>query len=71
MSSCPADYLKGQPPVVALPDDQLPPWLWTSLKLKVYPDDGPGGSNEKETGEREEDKGEELHVNASIVSLPP
>ncbi|TFK23476.1 hypothetical protein FA15DRAFT_670497 [Coprinopsis marcescibilis] len=49
-SSCPPDtllkglnYLKGQPPVLALSDDQYPDWLWNILKPKEYPDDGPGG----------------------------
>ncbi|KIL67134.1 hypothetical protein M378DRAFT_185837 [Amanita muscaria Koide BX008] len=53
-SSCPADtiltgvnYLKGQPPVLALPEDQYPEWLWTILESKVYPDDGPGGKAER------------------------
>ncbi|KAF9014170.1 mitochondrial ribosomal protein L37-domain-containing protein [Cyathus striatus] len=53
-SSCPADtvlsglnYLKGQPAVLALPEDQYPPWLWTVLKAKEYPDDGPAGKGER------------------------
>ena len=53
-SLCPADtilpavnYLKRQPPVVALPDDQYPPWSWTLLEPKVYSDDGPGGKAER------------------------
>jgi len=41
------NYLKGQPPVLALPDEEYPPWLWTILKPKVYEDDGPGGKAEK------------------------
>ncbi|KAF8171649.1 mitochondrial ribosomal protein L37-domain-containing protein [Pholiota molesta] len=54
VSSCPADtilpgvnYLKGQAPVVALPDDQYPEWLWNVLKPRVYEDDGPGGKKER------------------------
>lgn len=53
-SSCSADtvltgvnYLKGQEPVLALPDDQYPEWLWTVLKPKVWPEDGPGGKAER------------------------
>ncbi|KAF8630452.1 hypothetical protein AX17_005429 [Amanita inopinata Kibby_2008] len=53
-SSCPADtilpginYLKGQPPVLALADDQYPDWLWTVLEPKVWPEDGPGGKAER------------------------
>lgn len=53
-SSCPPDtvlagvnYLKGQPSVVALPDEQYPAWLWTILQTKVWPDDGPGGKAER------------------------
>ncbi|KAG1761547.1 mitochondrial ribosomal protein L37-domain-containing protein [Suillus occidentalis] len=54
LSSCPPgtileglNYLKGQPPVIALPDDEYPSWLWDLLKPKVYADDGPGGKAEK------------------------
>ncbi|KAF8884770.1 mitochondrial ribosomal protein L37-domain-containing protein [Infundibulicybe gibba] len=53
-SSCAPDtvltgvnYLKGQAPVLALPDDSYPDWLWTILKPKVWPDDGPGGKAER------------------------
>jgi hypothetical protein len=53
-SSCPADtilpgvnYLKGQPPVVALADEEYPEWLWTILRPKVLEDDGPGGKLER------------------------
>ncbi|KAI0797498.1 mitochondrial ribosomal protein L37-domain-containing protein [Abortiporus biennis] len=53
-SSCPENtvltglnWLKGQPNVVALPDDAYPPWLWKLLEPKVLPDDGPGGQGEK------------------------
>jgi large subunit ribosomal protein L54 len=53
-SSCPPNtilagmnYLKGQEPVLALPDDEYPPWLWTALGPKVLEDDGPGGKAEK------------------------
>ena len=54
MSSCAPNtiltglnYLKDQPPVLAMTDDQYPPWLWDLLKPRVYPDDGPGGRGEK------------------------
>jgi large subunit ribosomal protein L54 len=33
--------------VQALPDDEYPPWLWTILEPKQWPDDGPGGKAEK------------------------
>ncbi|KIM46885.1 hypothetical protein M413DRAFT_264940 [Hebeloma cylindrosporum] len=42
-----ANYLKGQPPVVALEDDAYPEWLWDTLMPKVYDDDGPGGKKER------------------------
>ena len=54
LSSCPANtllsglnYLKGQPPVVALPDEEYPPWLWTLLQPAVDTDSGPGSLAEK------------------------
>ncbi|KAG6831356.1 hypothetical protein H0H87_005367 [Tephrocybe sp. NHM501043] len=54
LSSCAQDtvltgvnYRKGQPPVLAAADDAYPEWLWTILKPKVYPDDGPGGKAER------------------------
>ncbi|EJD44138.1 hypothetical protein AURDEDRAFT_166854 [Auricularia subglabra TFB-10046 SS5] len=53
-SSCPANtvmaglnYLKDQPPVLALPDEEYPDWLWTITSPKPIPDDGPGGKGEK------------------------
>ncbi|THU93893.1 hypothetical protein K435DRAFT_829379 [Dendrothele bispora CBS 962.96] len=53
-SCCSADtvleglnYLKGQPPVLAKPDEEYPDWLWTVTKPKVIPDDGPGGKLER------------------------
>ncbi|ESK94838.1 likely mitochondrial ribosome protein mrpl37p [Moniliophthora roreri MCA 2997] len=53
-SSCPADtvliglnYLKGQEPVLAKPDEDYPEWLWTILRPKVIEDDGPGGKFER------------------------
>ncbi|KAJ4484321.1 mitochondrial ribosomal protein L37-domain-containing protein [Lentinula edodes] len=59
-SSCPADtvltglnYLKNQPPVLALPDEEYPPWLWTILKPKELEDDGPGGRKERLERRRE------------------
>ncbi|KZV84272.1 hypothetical protein EXIGLDRAFT_683039 [Exidia glandulosa HHB12029] len=54
VSSCPPstvlvglNWLKGQPPVLALPDEEYPPWLWTITSAKPIPDDGPGGKGEK------------------------
>ncbi|KDR69336.1 hypothetical protein GALMADRAFT_230824 [Galerina marginata CBS 339.88] len=42
-----ANYLKGQPPVLALEDSAYPEWLWDTLKPRVYEDDGPGGKKER------------------------
>lgn len=47
------NYLKGQEPVIAKPDDEYPAWLWTILAPKVYPDDGPGGKAERVQRRRE------------------
>lgn len=41
------NYLKGEPPVLAKPDEEYPAWLWELTKPKVLPDDGPGGKAEK------------------------
>jgi len=41
------NYLKGQPPVLARPDDEYPSWLWTILTPKVYEDDESGGKAER------------------------
>jgi large subunit ribosomal protein L54 len=41
------NYLKDQPPVLALPDEEYPPWLWKLLDKSELPDDGPGGNAEK------------------------
>jgi large subunit ribosomal protein L54 len=41
------NYLKDQPPVLALPDEEYPPWLWNLLDKSELPDDGPGGKAEK------------------------
>ncbi|KAJ7237315.1 mitochondrial ribosomal protein L37-domain-containing protein, partial [Mycena haematopus] len=41
------NYLKDQPPVLALPDEEYPSWLWTVLEERVWPDDGPGGRGER------------------------
>ncbi|KAJ7755358.1 mitochondrial ribosomal protein L37-domain-containing protein [Mycena maculata] len=41
------NYLKGQPPVLALPDEEYPEWLWQVLKPRVWPEDGPGGRGER------------------------
>ncbi|KAJ7839557.1 mitochondrial ribosomal protein L37-domain-containing protein [Mycena olivaceomarginata] len=53
-SSCAPDtvlagvnYLKGQAPVMARPDEEYPAWLWTLLEKRVWPDDGPGGRGER------------------------
>lgn len=53
-SICPVDtilpgvnYFKGQPPAVALADEEYPEWLWTILEPKVLEDDGPGGKFER------------------------
>lgn len=40
-------WLKNQPPVLALADDAYPAWLWTLLEAKKVEDDGPGGRGEK------------------------
>ncbi|KAG9105371.1 hypothetical protein FRC07_009339 [Ceratobasidium sp. 392] len=44
-SSCPAqtvltglNWLKGQPPVLALKDSEYPPWLWTIMDEKKLGD---------------------------------
>ena len=41
------NYLKDQPPVLALSDEEYPPWLWKLLDKSELPDDGPGGKAEK------------------------
>lgn len=43
------NYLKDQPPIVALPDDQYPDWLWKVLEPKEFPaeEQGPGGAAER------------------------
>lgn len=46
-------WLKDQPPVLALPDDEYPPWLWKLLEKKVLEDDGPGGFAEKKRMRKE------------------
>ncbi|KAK7046653.1 mitochondrial ribosomal protein L37-domain-containing protein [Favolaschia claudopus] len=51
-----ANYLKGQSPVVALPDEEYPPWLWTVLEQRVWPDDGPGGRAERAARRKENKK---------------
>ncbi|EJD05773.1 uncharacterized protein FOMMEDRAFT_166116 [Fomitiporia mediterranea MF3/22] len=54
LSSCPentiivgVNYLKGQEPILAKKDEDYPAWLWSLLKPKEIPDDGPGGLGEK------------------------
>ncbi|KAI6043331.1 mitochondrial ribosomal protein L37-domain-containing protein [Pisolithus marmoratus] len=58
ISSCPAgtvlsglNYLKGQPPILAMPDEDYPTWLWdlTNPKKKRHEaeDAGPGSDAEK------------------------
>jgi large subunit ribosomal protein L54 len=39
-------WLKGQPEVVARPDDEYPAWLWALLTPKRLADDGPGSPAE-------------------------
>lgn len=53
-SSCPAgtvltglNYLKGEAPILAKPDEEYPAWLWDLTKPKALADDGPGGKAEK------------------------
>jgi len=53
-SSCPPNtilaglnYLKDQPPVLAVANEEYPPWLWKVLDKTELPDDGPGGKAEK------------------------
>lgn len=42
------NYLKDQPPVVAMADSEYPDWLWTVLKPKTFDDEGvPGGQAER------------------------
>jgi len=43
------NWLKGQEPVVALADEEYPPWLWTITKPKVYTEEEmrPGGRGHK------------------------
>ncbi|KAI0064521.1 hypothetical protein BV25DRAFT_1869213 [Artomyces pyxidatus] len=50
------NYLKDQPPVLALPDEEYPPWLWDTLKTIELVDDGPGGKAEKARLRRENRK---------------
>lgn len=45
--------MKGQAPILAKADEDYPPWLWTILKPKEYPDDGPGGKAERVARKRE------------------
>jgi len=54
ISSCPANtllpglnYLKAKPVVLALPDEEYPPWLWKLLQPKVDVDAGTGSLAEK------------------------
>lgn len=64
VSSCPAgtvlsglNYLKGQPPVLAMPDEDYPAWLWdlTNPKSKRHEGEylGPGSDAEKRRLRRE------------------
>src|SRR5882762_8379217 len=60
VSSCPANtllpglnYLKGQPPVLALPDEEYPSWLWTLLQPRVEVDEGLGSLAEKRRMKKE------------------
>lgn len=54
LSSCPENtilaglnYLKNQPAVQALKDDEYPSWLWSLLSPRNYPNDGPGSVSAK------------------------
>lgn len=54
LSSCPAgtvltglNYLKSQPPVLAMPDEDYPAWLWNLTKPKTYEGSDPGSEGEK------------------------
>ncbi|KAG1863617.1 mitochondrial ribosomal protein L37-domain-containing protein [Suillus subalutaceus] len=79
LSSCPPgtileglNYLKGQPPVIALPDEEYPSWLWELLKPKAYEEDGPGGKAEKKTtpkGESTTHQGPKLHEDAVVSTF--
>lgn len=42
-------WLKGQAPVVALADEEYPPWLWTILEPRKYTEEEmkPGGQGFK------------------------
>ncbi|KAG6370152.1 hypothetical protein JVT61DRAFT_12299 [Boletus reticuloceps] len=41
------NYLKGEPPILAKPDEEYPAWLWEFTKPRRLVDDGPGGKAEK------------------------
>ncbi|KAF8121966.1 hypothetical protein EV363DRAFT_1588278 [Boletus edulis] len=41
------NYLKGEPPILAKPDEEYPAWLWELTKPRQLMDDGPGGKAEK------------------------
>ncbi|KAF8422336.1 hypothetical protein L210DRAFT_3670223 [Boletus edulis BED1] len=41
------NYLKGEPPILAKPDEEYPPWLWELTKPRQLVDDGLGGKAEK------------------------
>ena len=49
------NYLKDQPPVIALEDKEYPVWLWTILQPRVYPpeEQGLGGAAEKARHKKE------------------
>ncbi|KAJ7578532.1 mitochondrial ribosomal protein L37-domain-containing protein [Mycena floridula] len=62
-SCCPPDtiltglnYLKGQEPVLALPDESYPDWLWTITTPKELPDEGPGSRAYRLANRRESKK---------------
>ncbi|KAF8327234.1 mitochondrial ribosomal protein L37-domain-containing protein [Cantharellus anzutake] len=49
------NYLKDQPPVVAVGDKEYPSWLWTILQPKLYPpeEQGLGGAAQKARHKKE------------------
>ncbi|KAH8813419.1 mitochondrial ribosomal protein L37-domain-containing protein [Flagelloscypha sp. PMI_526] len=60
LSSCPENtelvglnYLKDQPEVIAKPDSEYPPWLWTLLEPTNHPE---GSKKERRAKARQEIK---------------
>jgi len=50
------NYLKGQPPVLARPDADYPPWLWELTKKVKKPLPDEDGSKVERTKRRKERK---------------